>query len=118
MLIAEIACGWRDDRALGHNKLAPCLDREPDIFLAHELERFGGRITRRLAGRGAVGGPGLEAARVEELIDLLDQDVGPDARRFGWPDRRRGQAARCSRLGPTLESIRRRSNFVGETLDV
>ena len=94
MLLAEIPRGRRHDGPLGDDQLAASLDGQPDVFLADEVERRAPRRRQarspRPLGSGRIGSIRLRKPRdAEELVDLLDQGVGADARRFG----RAGQAA-------------------------
>src|SRR5712691_11904175 len=52
MLLAEVAGGRRDDRALGDNQLPARLNRHPHVFLTDEIERrlVGRRLLATLKG--------------------------------------------------------------------
>ena len=39
MLFGEVSCGWGNDGALGDQQFSTCLNRQPHIFFAHEIER-------------------------------------------------------------------------------
>ena len=79
MLLAEVAGGRRDDRALGDNQLPARLNRHPHVFLTDEIKRrlVGRRLLATLKGSpyivglnlSVLGASRLEAARPEEFVD-------------------------------------------------
>ena len=85
MLLAEVAGGRRDYRALGHNQLPARLNCHPNVFLTDEIQRQLVRcgLLTTLKGSPYIGWSGilawddpfrdaslrLEAARLEEFID-------------------------------------------------
>src|SRR5215467_15602270 len=104
MLFAEIARGRCHDCALRYEKLTSRFNREPDVFLADELQRLGGGVARGLAdcSLNRLGRATLKATRTEELIDLLDQNIGSNADWLHGSGRRHRERTR----GRTSSSIK------------
>src|SRR5262245_45920560 len=119
MLVAEIAGGWCHDGALRDEKLTSRLNRQADVFLTDEFQRLGAGVPWRLGGRclGRVSGASLKAPGTEELMDLLDQDIGSNAhwsRRSGRRPRERPRPGAAA----TFKPADRRRDLVCQSLDV